>query len=232
MSSGIILKIRIQKLKAIAFLALTLPASFAMPAHAEASILLQACNALTDTEQRLKCLMELMQKSSPNNESNVALVDLKRRFSETFASIEVGISYQQYAQISLEPARALAAYKVSAASLAPKGVALLELSVQALSDAQRLWHAQIFKSKDGGIFLGGDVVIIAGSGVGDILERYNLAARDVKWINTLSLVPAVWQRAKKYMDDGLFALENPTQFDQSDINPSIPRSTYEKKTYD
>lgn len=196
------------------------------------SVLMQACNSLTDADLRLRCFSEAFGKLGNYQENKLANNELKRRFAEVFAAIDAGVSFKEYSAIANEPAKAISAYKVASGNPNPDAILILERAAQAIADAQRLWHAQIYKSTDGGIFMGGRTVLISGSGVADIISKYNLVPAGTRWVNTESLLPVVWGYAKKSMSDGFAILDGASESTRKLDNTDGLGTLYQRKSYD
>lgn len=142
--------------------------------RAQSSLMLEACNALKDSVRRLACLQELLKSKpeAPHKSELRGLSEMRRAFSSIKGSVDVGVSLSQYRSISLEPARALAAFQAENPSAPSDAIALLQRSASAYRDAQEVWNAAIFQSQDAGFF--GRVLNWRTAGLGEIVSKYSL----------------------------------------------------------
>jgi hypothetical protein len=95
------------------------------------SVLIEACNAIAESERRLVCLKAAIQATNikPNEPGtkDVAIQAVERAFTRMQSNLGVGISYINYQTALLELASPLAELKrVGGMELRPEGLALLD----------------------------------------------------------------------------------------------------------
>lgn len=171
-------------------------------AHAQPTALLEACNALDDKDKRLTCFKELSSLKSSTERSSAAGEKLKNSFAAIIGAIDSGISLKNYSSLLVESAKELEIFRQE--SPAPDQ-GILDLYKDALlsyREAEKVWHASIFKSQDGGVFFG-KILNPEKTGLQNIVDKYNLPTSQVL-LNTH--LPAdfalkiIWQNAKERIE--------------------------------
>lgn len=180
---------------------------------AQSSLLLEACNNIPDTKKRLLCLQELI-KLAPKNalatppqvpmpapvplpaDSPVTpaysvtqqaapnTTAIKRLFVSMQAAVKAGLSLNQYQSLVLELAKEIAIFKSENPSASPKGVDRLEMALRAYQDGETIWHAKIFDSIDGGLFVG-RILPVESNNFEGLIRRYGLPTGSFVFTKTL-----------------------------------------------
>ena len=182
---------------------------------AQSPLLLEACNNIPNGKKRLLCLQELM-KQAPQNAlatppqvpipasgplpavSSVTPANsvtqqaapntttIKRLFVSMQAAVKAGLSLNQYQSLVLELTKEMAIFKSENPSASPKGVDRLEMALNAYQDAETIWHAKIFDSIDGGLFVGRILPVELNNFQG-LIKKYGLPTGS--WAFTKTLLP-------------------------------------------
>ncbi len=122
-----------------AVLALALP----LIANAQAPVvLIEACNSIADADKRLECLKAAMGAGGANAQAQ-PLNAVTRAFSGMEASLNAGISYNNYQLAVLDLAKAVAAFKQDSGEAGAEPARLFESAVEAYSDAGTFWERSI-----------------------------------------------------------------------------------------
>ena len=167
---------RIQNLimKKYAFILLLL---LSFSAFSQSSILLEACNKIEIQSDRLSCFKEIYKATAhaPDlpDKQQLAIDSVKKEFAELQQIIKTGISYKAYSDLMVKPAMKLGSLKVELNGGMPYMIRSLEEAVIAYNDAKTVWHASIYDSMDGGIFVG-KILNPERSGLIEIVKKYNL----------------------------------------------------------
>lgn len=195
-------------------------ACVAIGASAQSSILLEACNSIVDSSKRLVCLQELMNsRPAASSQPDASGERVRNAFLGLQGTVSSGISYSLYTQQLIEPASALGVYRASPKA-DPAAVEMLELALQAYGDAQTLWRASIYDSKDAG--LRGRIFPYRELGLVDLVEKYQLPVISMVYVNDHlpidAALPLVWRQASDLTKAALQQLERPGS------QPEGPRS--------
>lgn len=175
--------------------------------------LLEACNAIDNKGQRLACLKELSDlkgQSTPDKSVvEIAAKKVKDTFSSVAGAVNSGISYSNYSALILEPAKELEIFKRSITKPNQNAVDQFEKSLVAYRDAARVWHASIFESSDGGMFLG-KILNPQYTGLQGIVSKYGLPVKQIVLTQHLSAevaLPIIWRIAAAYAQTASEALD-------------------------
>ena len=172
-----------------------------MVVQAQPTILLEACNNIEEKSKRLTCLEEL-NKTSTNNQSLQKVAshqNLRRAFLQVQGMINSGISFKVYQETISEPIKALAIFKSENPDANASAIASLEKSNVAYKDAQTLWHANIYSSKDGGIF--GRILPYEQLGLSWLISKYELQTTSIlfnKHVPISEGLTKIWRVAEDY----------------------------------
>lgn len=145
---------------------------------------MDACNAIEDKEKRVNCFSELVKiqegnkKSSEPSAQALAVKKAKDSFFAVSSAVDSGVSFNNYSSIILEPAKALGVMRSDAPQLDTIVFENLQSAIDAYNDAARIWHASIYKSQDGGVFVG-RILNPDMTGLTSIVQRYGLETRSV-----------------------------------------------------
>ena len=175
-------------------------------AYSQSSVLLEACNSIQVPEKRLLCLKELMKASggatAPEDTSVSALKDA---FASIEGAVSSGLNYSRYQDIALESAKSLSVFKSKNKTASVQALASLDLAVKAYQDGVVVWQANIYDSKDAGIFFG--KILDASRGeLPEITSRYQLHTTSVLGHTHLPAEAAlskIWAAAGVYSKRGL-----------------------------
>ena len=100
-------------------------------------------------------------------------------------------------RVLIEPAKALGVFKLEYPNAGSATLAFLDRALMAYNDADRLWNASIYKSRDAGAF--GRILNYQSEGLMDVVARYNLATTTVLFtphISANSALPVIWRYAE------------------------------------
>ena len=176
----------------IAATALLLP----LVAHGQTSALLDACNSIEDKDKRLACFKELTSLQGPGTPANSSSKRVRDSFAALAGVLDSGISLSSYSAMLLEPAKELGILKQDASSANPNALDLFDQALKSYRDAETVWRASIFSSRDAGIF--GKVLSPSSTGLSDIVRKYRLPTTTVFLNEHLPLYPAlsmIWKSA-------------------------------------
>lgn len=175
----------------------------------QSAILLEACNNIENSSKRLACLQEVMkEKSSPQLQQSVSFLSLKKSFTSMQGAVASGISLRNYQNLVLEPAKELANFKSENPNVNAAAIGLLDKALAAYNDAETLWNADIYSSKDGGIFFG-RILPYEQLGLGWIVRKYNLQTTTILLTASVSAdtsLPKIWGIAKESADSAFRTL--------------------------
>lgn len=150
-------------------------ALFAGHLHAQTpSVLIEACNAVQDSVKRLECLKAAM-GVTPAKPPSAELDTVMRAFSNMQASLNIGISYNNYQLALLDLAKAVATYKQEAGDKGAAAGKLFDSALEAYRDAGTFWEHYIsFYARRGNdiAYSGGLPVNL--NGLDWLVGRYNL----------------------------------------------------------
>ena len=165
-----------------------------LPAYTQQSdtpnTILEACNAIVDSEKRLKCMQELIELHKKPIDNKASIKELNRAFSSIKGAINSGISLRSYQELIIDPAKAVSIFKSENPNTDTKIIDLLEEAINAYTDAATVWKADIFDSRDGGIFFG-KILPYNQLGLTNIVNRYKLATTIVLSTDHLPLDQAL-----------------------------------------
>jgi len=168
-------------------------------AFAQNNTLLEACNSIDDKEKRFSCLQEIAALKSVNSHDANSFKRLKAAFSGIAGAVSAGISYKNYQSMIADPAKELGIFKQESSNINPQALTFLDRAVSAYNDAERLWRASIFESRDGGILFG-KILNYQSLGLSDVIRTYNLPTTTVLMNPHVSVqvaLPIIWQYAEK-----------------------------------
>ncbi len=168
--------------------------------HAQTATLLEACNAVEDKDKRLACFKELATlKNSTALDVAASTRKLKNAFAAVAGAVNSGISLNNYSTLLLEPSKELEVFRQEKPVPNQRALELYEEALISYRDAEKVWHANIFDSSDGGLFLG-KVLNPAFTGLQGIVSKYNLPTRKVLLSEHLPVDAAlqiIWQHARE-----------------------------------
>lgn len=201
------------------FLKIFLIFAFSMnlaPALSQPKVLMDACNAIEDKERRVNCFSELVRiqggtlKASEPSSQTLAIKKARDSFFSVSSAVENGVSFNTYTNIILEPAKALGVMKSDAPQLDTIVFENLQSAVVAYNDAARVWHASIYKSQDGGAFVG-RILNPELTGLMPIVQRYGLETRSVLLNTHLppeAAITKIWRFADQMIKDAFRIAES------------------------
>lgn len=196
------------------------------------SMLLEACNSIDDKDKRLSCLKELSElsrTSAPANSAMKAAADrVKNAFASVSGAVNSGISYNNYSSLILEPAKELEIFKQSNPKPNQVAISQFEEALVAYRDAATVWHASIFKSDDGGLFLG-KILNPQYTGLQGIVNKYDLPVKQIVLTQHLSAeiaLPIIWRYALEHAQAAAKALDAP------ETNARIPNGGADSQLLD
>ena len=196
----------VQGIRSIAAMAVML---ISLGVQAQQSALLEAGNAIDDEEKRLACLKELTNLNATRANDATSIKRVKAGFSAIAGAVNSGLSYENYKSMILEPARELGIFRQENPNTKTAALALLEKSVAAYNDAERLWRAYIYKSQDGGILFG-RILNYQLLGLTDIINTYNLPTTVVLFnphVQISTALPIIWQYAENSAKEAFDIIE-------------------------
>lgn len=138
------------------------------------AVLIEACNSISESEKRLECLKAAMGTGNAASQAQPLAV-VSRAFSGMEASLNAGISYNNYQIAVLDLAKAVSAFKQDAKELEAAGK-LFDAAVEAYSDAGTFWARSIefYARRDNGIAYGGGLPVSM-NGLDWLVSKYSLA---------------------------------------------------------
>lgn len=172
-------------------------------AHAQQSVLMDACNALKDPGMRLDCFREATQCQSGIPEQK-PLSKLKEIVIGMQSAIEGGLTLGQYEALLLEFSRELGLYK----SKQPPDevVALLDQAAEAYRDADTFWRSSISRGGSG-LLLQEDMADLS---MGTFIAKYSIPLTKKNWnlwVSREDGVSAMWAYAKNLTDKAFVLAE-------------------------
>lgn len=187
-------------MKIIIFVALLIFSSLTI---GQSSILLEACNNISDGDKRLACLQELMGASLSKSMKNQDAEKIKNSFASIKGSVNSGITYKIYSERLINLAGDLEVYRASSnADL--ESIEFFDGALQAYKDAGLIWHASIFKMQDAGFF--GRVLSYKNLRLTKIVEKYRLPVTTIIGMDHLppeQAVAIIWSQAAIYIDNAI-----------------------------
>jgi murein DD-endopeptidase MepM/ murein hydrolase activator NlpD len=195
-------------------------------AHAQPTALLEACNSIDDKDKRLACLKELSNLRSPAVPGvDAATKKLKNAFAAVAGAVSSGVSLQNYSALLLEPSKELEIFSQERPAPSQRVLGLYEEALLSYRDAERVWHANIFDSSDGGLFLG-RILNPEYTGLQGIVNKYNLPTRKVLLSTHLpadAALQIIWRHARERAQEANDLLERPAVDDGKQSSKSDPR---------
>lgn len=187
-------------------------------ANAQTKALLEACNAIDDKTKRMECLEQLMQLQGATSKSNVsssqvpALKRAKSVFAAVASTVQSGVSFNNYSQLIMEPAKELGVLRQEASTLDPLVFEKLQSAVTAYNDAASVWRASIYQSQDGGFM--GRVLNPERTGLVPIVNKYGLYTTTVLFNQHLpadAAVAKIWHFAESVTKEAFDITDAPPQ---------------------
>lgn len=195
-------------------------------AHAQPTALLEACNAVDDKDKRLACFKELSTLKSPTAPDTAAATKkVKNAFAAVAGAVSSGISLNNYSALLLEPSKELEIFRQERPVPNQRALDLYEEALLSYRDAEKVWHANIFDSSDGGLFLG-RMLNPEYTGLQGIVNKYNLPTRKVLLSTHLpadTALQIIWSHARERVQAANDVLERPTADDVKQSSKSDPQ---------
>ncbi len=188
----------------LALATMTLVAS----ADAQPSALLEACNAVDDKDKRLACFKELATLKSPAAGAVVSNKRVKDAFSAVSGAVGSGVSLQNYSLLLLEPSKELEIFRQERPTPSRRVLELYDEALLSYRDAEKVWHASIFDSKDRGSAFG-RILNPDETGLKGIFNKYNLPTRNIS-ILTDTALEAIWSHARKRVQAANNVFDDPS----------------------
>lgn len=173
-------------------------------------ILLEACNAIQESDKRLECLKAAVGTARPNAPYDAVV----RAFVGLRGNLESGISLNAYQAVLNELSRELAVFSREAGDDAKPAVAKLQEALDTYTDAATFWGAAIrfYARRDNGIAYGGGLPMQM-VGLGWMISKHDLPTRksDIWGINVG--VPTdlgqstMWAKANARAEEGIELLK-------------------------
>ncbi len=206
------------------------------------AVLIEACNSMQDSAKRLECLKAAM--GADKAPAKRDLIDpVRRAFGNMQASLDVGVSYNNYQLAILDLAKAVSAFKQDAGAGGVDIAHNFDAALDAYSDAGTFWERSIsfYARRDNEISYGGGLPIGL-NGLEWLVSKYSLATSKSDMLGIHRGLPVqetravLWRIAKERAAKGY---TSPTQasidavsaqlvlsYSQADIAPDL--STAEK----
>ena len=195
-------------------------------AHAQPTALLEACNAVDNKDKRLACFKELSNLKSPAPVDAAApSKKMKNAFAAVAGAVSSGISLNNYSALLLEPSKEIEIFRQERPVPNPIALDLYNEALMSYRDAERVWHASIFDSSDGGLLLG-RVLNPEYTGLQGIVNKYNLPTRKVLLSVHLpadTALQIIWRHARERVQAANDALESPSADDAKQASISNAR---------
>lgn len=197
------------------------------------TVLIEACNSIGEQERRLECLKAAMGAGSTTAQAQPLAV-VSRAFSGMEASLNAGISYNNYQIAILDLAKAVSAFKQDAPSLGEAGT-LFDAAVEAYSDAGTFWARSIefYARRDNNLAYGGGLPVSM-NGLDWLVSKYSLSTvkADIwgieRGLPVQSTRAELWRIAKQKTAMGVAAADPARQNASAD---SL-RFNYQSSDYD
>src|ERR1035437_1402086 len=193
-------------------------------AHAQPSALLEACDSVEDKEKRLACFKELSNLKSSGTTDAAAGKRVKNTFASIAGAVNSGVSFNNYSAMILEPAKEVGIFKQEIPKPDPRVLDLFDQSLVSYRDAEKVWHANIYDSSDGGLFLGRVLNPNYVPGLQDIVRKYNLPTRRILLAENLPVdtaLPIIWRYAEERAKAAVEILEGRST---GDVNVDVKTS--------
>lgn len=160
-----------KKFFAVLAISLSAAASAQTPA-----VLIEACNAIADSSKRLECLKAAMGAGGASAQPQPQpLPIVMRAFSNMEASLNAGISYNNYQLAVLDLAKAVAAFKQDSGESGAAAAKLFEAAVEAYSDAGTFWERSIsFYARRGNDLAYAGGLPVSMNGLDWLVAKYSL----------------------------------------------------------
>ena len=213
--------------------------SFSQP-----QIILEACNKIENPSDRLTCFNEVIKiKSalpitSKIDSEQIAIDRTKKTFIAFQEVIKNGVSLNNYKSLIEEPIKEVGLLKLELRGEMPHMIGTLDEVIRAYKDAEILWHASIYESQDGGIFVG-KILNPETTGLSRIVEKYNLPTEKKLLNRHLSFeiaIQKIWNHAEHLTRKAFFDQNSSTtNSDEGDIlnsNVFRPLKPIDKKCKD
>lgn len=116
---------------------------FSKALMAQSPVLLEACNAIQDSQRRLECLKEITKNAQPSQPKDDGT---QRRIIQAINSlntaIDSSVNFQQFQQLRLDLAKELGVFK-SNPSHNEAAASLINDAVSAYTDSEMLWSVSL-----------------------------------------------------------------------------------------
>lgn len=169
------------------------------------SLLVEACNAITDSSKRLQCLKAAISKQVNNDSQEVD--ELRKAFGKISAKTKAGINIRKYSDEVLDLAASYEAYKVSGA-VDQRAAPHFEKAFDAYNDARTFWDSFIKNSKD--VTFVGRVAYATFYPINQLTQKYKLNVEQVMLAKFVRLQPSLstmWNIAEDEASKGFKLLE-------------------------
>lgn len=165
---------------------------------------------MQDSTKRLECLKAAFDVSPKKQLGHEAAADsLKRAFAGMQASINVGISYNNYQTTLLDLAKAVATYKQDAGQEGIERSRLFDAALEAYGDAGTFWERSIsFYARRGNDIAYSGGMPVSLNGLDWLVNKYNLPTTKSDFWGLERGLPvqttraAIWRIASKKAEDG------------------------------
>lgn len=181
---------------------------FSAEALAQTSVIMEACNSISDNGKRLICFKQIESLTVAGPKNTNSLATIKNSFAAIAGAVDSGISYANYKILILEPAKALGVFKQENPGASRDALESFDKAVMAYNDAERLWNASIYKSRDSGVF--GPILNYEAVGLTDVVRRYRLTTTTVllnPHVQIESALPQIWRYAARSYKDAFEIME-------------------------
>ena len=152
----------------------------------------------------MECLEQLMQlqgatpKSTDSGSQIAALKRARSAFAAVASTVQSGVTFNNYSQLIMEPAKELGILRQEASTLNPLVFEKLQSAVAAYNDAAIVWRASIYQSQDGGILIG-RILNPEQTGLVPIVNKYGLHTTTMLFNPHLpadSAIARIWRYAE------------------------------------
>lgn len=211
-----------KKIFAVLVLALSAAANAQAPA-----VLIEACNSIADADKRLECLKAAIGAGGHSTQAQ-PLNAVTRAFAGMEASLNAGISYNNYQVAVLDLAKAVAAFKQDSGETGASSAKLFESAVEAYSDAGVLWERSIsFYARRGNDIAYAGGLPVSMNGLDWLVSKYSLATgkSDIwgleRGLPVQSARAEIWRIARQKVAEAQ-AAANPKKQDEISAKLSAP----------
>jgi hypothetical protein len=153
----------------------------------------EACAALPEIEQRLKCLRQAATPAIEKASAAAPAVRLEQQFLELVGTVESGtVNYRAYSDMVRELSKSIALYSEAAGSdLEKKAARQADKMLQALNDAASVWDADIRQgAKERGYSQMFPLLVLRQYGLEHLIEQYDIPAKKISiFSNELGVHP-------------------------------------------